>query len=63
MKNFIYFSIFLVSLQSLSAQVESDYNRKPDSFNPKYYQDFLNFLPEEQQKLHAQGTGIFFSSS
>ena len=47
MKNFIYFSIFLVSLQSLSAQVESDYNRKPDSFNPKYYQDFLNFLPDE----------------
>ena len=48
MKTFIYFAVSLFCLQSLFAQVENEYGRKPSgNFNPKYYQDFLNFSSDK----------------
>ena len=46
MKIFIYFSVFLIWMQSLSAQIESDYGKK-GNVDTKYYQDFLNFSADK----------------
>ena len=48
MKTFIYLCVFLICLQSLSAQVENEYGKKPKgTFEAKYYQDFLNFSSDK----------------
>ena len=45
--------VFFMMLQSLSAQVESDYSRKSFDLNPKYYQDFLSFASDEEGKTRV----------
>lgn len=48
MKTFIYLIIFLASIQPATAQIEDKYSKKPsEGFVAKYYQDFLNFLPNK----------------
>ncbi|MGZ5192094.1 MAG: GWxTD domain-containing protein [Flavisolibacter sp.] len=53
MKSFIYLSIFIICLQSLSAQIESDYGRKSGNLDPKYYQDFLNFASDKENNTRV----------
>jgi GWxTD domain-containing protein len=54
MKLFVcYLGFFMLLLQSLSAQVESNYGKKPYDLNPKYYQDFLSFASDEEGKTRV----------
>ncbi len=50
MKSFIYISILFLSVQPLFAQVENVYDKKLFNVNPKYYQDFLNFASDQENK-------------
>jgi GWxTD domain-containing protein len=47
MKIFIYLFAFLICIQSLSAQMEDEYGKKPNNFDIKYYEDFLNFSSDK----------------
>lgn len=54
MKLLVYYLVFfMLLLQSLSAQVESNYSKKPYDFNAKYYQDFLSFASDEEGKTRV----------
>lgn len=54
MKTFVYFAVSLFCLQSLFAQVENEYRKKPSrNFDPKYYQDFLNFSSDKENNTRV----------
>jgi len=54
MKVLIYLFGFLICLQSLSAQIENEYGKKPAAnFDTKYYQDFLNFSSDKENKTRV----------